>query len=69
MLVHRHHLRAGHELEPGMAVKERLHGGRDSDERDVDPILDRRLRGAPDDLGRRVIAAHGVDRDSHLRTA
>ena len=52
-----------------MAVKERLHGGRDSDERDVDPILDRRLRGAPDDLGRRVIAAHGVDRDSHLRTA
>ena len=61
MLVHRHHLRAGHELEPGKTVKERLHGGRKSHQEQLQPVLASGFGGAGDDLGGRVVTAHPID--------
>jgi hypothetical protein len=66
MLVHRDHLRARHELQSGMRVEQRLHDGGQADQRDVDPVLRGCQRGAPHDLSRREVAAHGVNCYSHV---
>src|SRR5437773_5991584 len=66
MLVHADHLRAGHQLQPRMTVEKRLHRGWQTDKRDVETKLSCRLGCPAHDLGRRVVAAHGVDRYSHV---
>src|SRR5579884_734326 len=49
------------------ALEQRAHARFIADERDVCPILLRRQQRSRDDFLRRVIAAHGIDRDARLR--
>src|SRR5438128_10435433 len=65
MLVHSYDLRAGHEHELRMLLQQRLHRAGQPDDRNVDAHLISGLSRALQHLLRRVVAAHGVDSDSH----
>src|SRR6266566_5418451 len=65
MLVHAYDLRARHQYELRVLVEQRLHRAGQPHDRDVNAHLVSGLSRALQHLLRRVVAAHGVDSDSH----